>query len=233
MRKGQRLVKKPAAPKLRISPEQRLLILDAWRRSGLPVADFSAIVGIPKKPFYLTGQVGGKSFSVHAEGERVILKRRGEERQEVDLVPPEDEPSAEPAWQETLPEPLCRNGSPVAQPSEPSGPWAEEPGSWPLDQILPELDEAFSNEAGRHAYAVRGSPDPRGLRAPLPNNEGVHVNCSRFGGLGRRYRAQKGPWHSGRRSGPSGPWWHPPQTQKSSLNRPARGPAPLYFLYGS
>lgn len=47
--------------------------------------------GVPKKPFYLTGQVGGKSFSVHAEGERVILKRQGEARQEVDLVSPEDQ----------------------------------------------------------------------------------------------------------------------------------------------
>src|SRR5207253_4633400 len=29
--------------------------------------------GLPKTPFYLTGQVGGQPFSVHAEGERVIL----------------------------------------------------------------------------------------------------------------------------------------------------------------
>jgi len=52
MKKGQRLVKKPAAPKLQISPEQRLLILDTWRRSGLPAADFSTIVGIPKHTLY-------------------------------------------------------------------------------------------------------------------------------------------------------------------------------------
>ena len=44
--------------------------------------------GIPRKPFYLTGQVGGKSFSLHAEGERVILKPADGERQEVDLVRP-------------------------------------------------------------------------------------------------------------------------------------------------
>jgi len=31
--------------------------------------------GIPKDPFYLTGQVAGRTFSVHAEGERVILTR--------------------------------------------------------------------------------------------------------------------------------------------------------------
>ena len=52
MRKGQRLVKKPTGPKLQVSPEQRLLILDTWRRSGLPAADFSALVGIPKHTLY-------------------------------------------------------------------------------------------------------------------------------------------------------------------------------------
>jgi transposase InsO family protein len=105
--------------------------------------------GVPKKPFYLTGQVGGKSFSVHAEGERVILKRQGEERQEVDLVPPEDEVSVESSWQEALPEPLCPNGSPAAWPNEPPAPAVEGPGSSPLDQVLPPLDEAFSDEWDR------------------------------------------------------------------------------------
>lgn len=105
--------------------------------------------GVPKKPFYLTGQVGGKSFSVHAEGERVILKRQGEERQEVDLVSPEDERSAEPAWQQTLPEPLCPNGSPAVVPAEPLASSFPSPGSSPLDEVLPQLDEAFSNEPDR------------------------------------------------------------------------------------
>ena len=48
MKKGQRLVKKPAPPKLQISPEQRLLILDTWRRSGLPAGDFATLVGVSK-----------------------------------------------------------------------------------------------------------------------------------------------------------------------------------------
>jgi transposase InsO family protein len=103
--------------------------------------------GLPKKPFYVTGQVGGKSFSVHAEGERVILKRQGEERQEVDLVRPDDKVPTESASQQTLPEPLCPNGSPVARPSEPSVPSLEEPGSSPLDQILPQLNQAFPSES--------------------------------------------------------------------------------------
>jgi transposase InsO family protein len=105
--------------------------------------------GVPKKPFYLTGQVGDKSFSVHAEGERVILKRQGEERQEVDLVSPQQEASAESASPQALPEPVCPNGSPVAVPNEPSAASVESPGSSPLDQILPQLDEAFSRESDR------------------------------------------------------------------------------------
>ena len=51
-KKGKRLVKKRTTPKPQISPEQRLLILDTWRRSGLPTADFSALVGIPKHTLY-------------------------------------------------------------------------------------------------------------------------------------------------------------------------------------
>jgi transposase InsO family protein len=102
--------------------------------------------GVPKKPFYLTGQVGGKSFSVHAEGERVILKRQGEERQEVDLVSPQQEAPSEPTEPRALPEPLCPNGSPAAAPNEPLAPSVEAPGGSPLDQILPQLGEAFSGE---------------------------------------------------------------------------------------
>jgi transposase InsO family protein len=105
--------------------------------------------GVPNKAFYLTGQVGDKSFSVHAEGERVILKRQGEERQEVDLVSPQQEASAEPASPQVLPEPLCPNGSPVAVPNEPLAPSVESPGSSPLDQILPQLGEAFSRQSGQ------------------------------------------------------------------------------------
>src|SRR5262249_32606791 len=44
--------------------------------------------GVPKAPFYLTGQAGGRPVSVHAEGERVILTR-GDGRQEIDPLPPQ------------------------------------------------------------------------------------------------------------------------------------------------
>ena len=36
--------------------------------------------GVPKAPFYVTGRIGDRAFSVHAEGERMILKREGQTR---------------------------------------------------------------------------------------------------------------------------------------------------------
>jgi len=49
--RGRRLVKKQKqhAP---LSPEQRLLLLDTWLRSGLPAKDFAAMVGISKHSLY-------------------------------------------------------------------------------------------------------------------------------------------------------------------------------------
>jgi transposase InsO family protein len=66
--------------------------------------------GLPKPPFYMTGQLGGQNFSLHAEGERVFLTREGGVRQEVDLVPPA---AAGPA---TMPKAVCPDGSPAAGP---------------------------------------------------------------------------------------------------------------------
>jgi transposase InsO family protein len=89
--------------------------------------------GRPANPFYLTGQVGGQPFSVHAEGERVILSGAAG-RQEIDLVPPAaagPEPAGlEPAW----PEPVCPAGVVNCDPAtveeaEPA------PGTSPLDAL--------------------------------------------------------------------------------------------------
>jgi len=60
--------------------------------------------GVPKEPFYLTGQVGGRPFSVHAEGERMILTG-ADGRKEVELTPPVPQEAP------VLPEPVC--ASPV------------------------------------------------------------------------------------------------------------------------
>ncbi|MBL8798587.1 MAG: transposase [Planctomycetia bacterium] len=48
-RQGRRLAQKPEAP---LSPEQRLLLLDTWTRSGLPAGDFAALVGLSKHTLY-------------------------------------------------------------------------------------------------------------------------------------------------------------------------------------
>jgi len=88
--------------------------------------------GRPTNPFYMTGQVGGKPFSVHAEGERVILTG-AQGRQEVDLVPPA--PVAEPA----LPVPLCPAG--IVGTEQPEDEAA--PGTSPLDEGLENLRNAF------------------------------------------------------------------------------------------
>ena len=91
--------------------------------------------GVPRTPFYMTGQVAGQPFSVHAEGERVFLTRAGQPRQEVELVGPvsQDQPN--------LPEPLCPHGAPES--GDESIASAPPPGvAWP-DQAPPLADANF------------------------------------------------------------------------------------------
>jgi len=100
--------------------------------------------GLPKKPFYLTGQVGGQPFSVHAEGERVILTGAAG-RQEVDLVPPaEVERNAA-----ALPEPVCPAGM-VQAGSEQCGAEPPAPGTSPLDAGMEQLRQALA-DGGKEA----------------------------------------------------------------------------------
>lgn len=98
--------------------------------------------GVPKQPFYLTGQLDGKPFSVHREGDRVILRQAGQERQEVDLVPPEqDEATADslPESEATasLPSPVTPDGSPQTSWNPPDQPLP--PGVSALDSFLTSL----------------------------------------------------------------------------------------------
>jgi transposase InsO family protein len=93
--------------------------------------------GVPKQPFYLTGQVGGKPFSLHAEGERVIMTDAGGSRQEVELTPP-------PVVQEQveLPQPVCPVGCVSSSMIEEETAEAAQPiipGSSPLDEGLEQL----------------------------------------------------------------------------------------------
>jgi Integrase core domain len=99
--------------------------------------------GRPGNPFYLTGQVGGQPFSVHAEGERVILSG-SQGRQEIDLVPPAaGEPAAE------IPAPVCPVGVVPAAAALASG--EAPPGTSPLDEGLVRLAEAFARPEGGEA----------------------------------------------------------------------------------
>ena len=50
--RGRRCVRKESAPASPLSPQQRLLLLDAWRRSGLPAGDFAPLVGVSKYTLY-------------------------------------------------------------------------------------------------------------------------------------------------------------------------------------
>ncbi len=51
-KRGRRLVKPDDIPRTSTTPEQRLLLLDTWQRSGLPAGDFAALVGISKHTRY-------------------------------------------------------------------------------------------------------------------------------------------------------------------------------------
>ena len=94
--------------------------------------------GAPKTPFYLTGQVGGKPFSVHAEGERVILTRSEGQRQEIDLVPPAPTPTPAPeVAKPDLPMPLCPLGEVIGLGSEDANAEPRAPGTSALDEGWP------------------------------------------------------------------------------------------------
>jgi transposase InsO family protein len=100
--------------------------------------------GLPRPPFYLTGQVGGQPVSLHAEGERVFLTK-GQQRQEIDLVVPPAAGQGPAAA--ALPEPVCPQGvvdaAPGAGHEEPPA-----PGTSPLDDGLRRIDQALGAEEG-------------------------------------------------------------------------------------
>jgi hypothetical protein len=86
----------------------------------------------------VTGQVAGKTFSVHAEGDRMILTREGQAREEVDLASP---PTAAGPVEAGAPPPsaVCPDGSPAAGVAEDSTAQEWPPGSSPLDEALRRL----------------------------------------------------------------------------------------------
>jgi hypothetical protein len=84
--------------------------------------------GTPQRPFYVTGQVDGKPFSVHAEGQRLILRREDGQREEVTLSDPPARPSGE-----ELPDPVCPHGAPPVPSGEPAQSPPPPPGQSGLD----------------------------------------------------------------------------------------------------
>ena len=89
--------------------------------------------GVPKEPFYMTGNLGGKSFSVHAEGERVYMTGANGDKREVDLAAAE-RPRL------TLPEPVAVDGSPdIPMPKDEE----REPGTSPFDEGIKKIEEAL------------------------------------------------------------------------------------------
>jgi hypothetical protein len=91
--------------------------------------------GLPRPPFYLAGQAGGQEFSVHAEGERVILTDAAGNRQEVELGRPA---APQPVW----PQPVCPGGVPAVTAAEEAActdDTARTPGASALDGPLARL----------------------------------------------------------------------------------------------
>jgi transposase InsO family protein len=103
--------------------------------------------GLPKAPFYLTGQAGGQPFSVHAEGERVILTH-ADGRKEIELTPPS--PSAGNPEASSFPAPVCPQGT-VSAISEAGFEEPGAPGTSPLDAGLEQIRQAFTPPAGGDA----------------------------------------------------------------------------------
>ncbi len=94
------------------------------------------------------GPSGGKPFSVHAEGERMILTRAGEARQEVDLVAPTVGPAVSTAVASEVPLPVCPDGSPqCGMPYEGHEPEIP-PGTSPLDGASFDVGNTFPDPAG-------------------------------------------------------------------------------------
>jgi hypothetical protein len=96
---------------------------------------------------------------VHAEGERVFLHRSGEEREEVELTRPPSSPTPAAVKEqgETLPEPLCPDGSPTEPTGEPAVRPPLAPGqsgldgafgaSMPQREIDRDFDSPLNNDA--------------------------------------------------------------------------------------
>jgi transposase InsO family protein len=115
--------------------------------------------GTPVAPFYITGQVNGKAFSVHAEGERLFMLGEDGQRTPIDLATAQQ--IAGPAATESqvkveLPEPVTAHGLVNADLQHES---ELPPGVSALDEGLEQLKQSLSNDS---ASDNDNSPIPQG-----------------------------------------------------------------------
>jgi transposase InsO family protein len=94
--------------------------------------------GKTKPPFYVTGQVSGQTFSVHSEGERLVLNREGQQREEIELAAPPQGDKAK----TTEPSPVCPQGIVESGPGEP----ADEPPLAPGQSVIDQFDAEGLND---------------------------------------------------------------------------------------
>lgn len=109
--------------------------------------------GAAKKPFYVTGQVDGQSFSVHSEGERLILRRQDGQREEVELTSPPA--TAEPG---TDVSPLCADGSLPAAPGDPANQQPPPPGQSVIALPAPSRPPAPAEQAPAEETPAEQAP---------------------------------------------------------------------------
>jgi len=118
--------------------------------------------GVPKPPFYLTGQVEGQPFSIHRAGDRVVLQRGNQPAEDIDLVAaqPSSEVPTAPAREE-LPRPTCPDGSPLSLFQHTSRSWA--PGTSPIDGLRrPTADSSPPQPPESAADQLEPPPDAAG-----------------------------------------------------------------------
>jgi hypothetical protein len=96
--------------------------------------------------------VDGKPFSVHAEGQRLILRREDGQREEVTLSDPPTPPV-----EDKLPDPVCPHGAPQLPPGEPAQSPPPPPGQSSLDEPI-----ATDREQEEPEAADRREEEPKG-----------------------------------------------------------------------
>jgi transposase InsO family protein len=144
-----------------------------------------ARTGVPKKPFYLTGQLDGKPFSVHREGDRVILRQAGEDREEIDLPsPPGTEGEAQQVDEETengdlLPPALSPDGSPQTAWNPPDA--IPAPGVSALDNALPALPPDDQQAPSEQTPAQVDSPPPDSDQTSIADQSSSSDDASQGG----------------------------------------------------